>query len=355
MKKISILLAAICLTLTACGATKDNSGSHIIGFYNVENLFDTLDDEGKDDAQFLPDGSYAWTQEKYEVKLGNIARVINEMAEKNGRYHAVLGLAEVENAHVLKDLVSRKELSKAKYKFVHYESPDVRGIDVAFLYRPSEFKLLESKAIPYDFNSSIRFEKTKQEQAEFTTRDVLMIRGTIDGEMFAFFVGHLPSRIGDKGADMRARGAEIIYNAAMDLQKKYPGIKIAVMGDMNDNPEDESMTRYLHGRETLSSVGSNDFFDPFLRMHKDGFGTEEYHGEWNIFDIIMVNSALADQNSAGLKIQKSDDTHYGYVFNPPFLVQQEGQYKGTPFRTFSGGRFIKGYSDHYPTYIKISK
>ena len=278
------------------------------------------------------------------------------MADANGRWHAVLGLAEIENARVLQDLVSREEIAGAGYRFVHFESPDPRGIDCALLYRP-EFSVLETRALPYDFDSpgGIAFEKSPEEQASFRTRDVLCVRGELDGELFAVYVAHYPSRIGGKGDDLRCRASEIIYEDVRRQEALYPGIKVVVMGDMNDNPGDESLAVWLHGRETIEEMQEGDLFSPFLRMHKDGFGTEEYRGEWNIFDCIFVNGALADPADGSLRICKSDDTHYGYVFNPPFLVQQEGRYAGTPFRTFSGGQFIGGYSDHYPTYIVISK
>lgn len=283
--------------------------------------------------------------------------MINEIAVENGGvYHSVLGLAEVENARVLGDLVSQKSLAPAGYKFIHFESPDARGIDCALLYRPTDFKPLESCAIPYDFrDTDISFEKTPAEQAEFATRDVLMVRGKLKGEMFAFFVAHLPSRIGDKGSDLRCRGAEIIHRKAMELMKTYPGIKIVVMGDMNDNPGDESMVKYLRGADSPKGLSAKDFFDPFLKMHRDGLGSEEYRGEWNIFDIIMVNSTLCNTESKGLKISRIGDKYYGRIFNADFLTQQSGKYKGAPFRTFSGGAFINGYSDHYPTYIILTK
>ena len=355
MRKIFLsLFLALCLLPCTFAAGKVKG--YVVGFYNVENLFDTTHDEGKNDYEFTPDGKNVWTKDKYKVKLDNIARVVKAMAEENGKYHSVLGLAEVENDAVLRDLVAHKDLASAKYKYVHFESPDPRGIDCALLYRPDQFKPLESKAIPYDFNSKrIKFERDRKQLSSVATRDILMVRGKLAGEMFAFFVAHMPSRLGDKGSDMRCRAAEIIYDCAMQLEKDYPGIKIVVMGDMNDNPEDESMVEYLRGKESLQQVKAGDFFDPFLKMHKDGFGSEEYKGDWNIFDIIMVNSALADRESKGLKIQKSDKTHYGYVFKRDFLTQQSGRYKGTPWRTFSNGEFIKGYSDHYPTYIVISK
>ena len=127
------------------------------------------------------------------------------------------------------------------------------------------------------------------------------------------------------------------------------------MGDMNDNPEDACIADYLHGRETIAEMQPGDLFSPFLRMHKDGFGSEEYHGEWNIFDIILVSGSLAAPADGTLGIVKTDTFHYGAVFNPPFLTQQEGRFAGTPLRTFSGGQFMNGYSDHYPTFIILNK
>ena len=238
------------------------------------------------------------------------------------------------------------------------EGPDTRGIDCALLYRPDLFKLVETRTLPYDFKtrSGIVFEKTPEEQRAFKTRDVLCVRGELAGEPLAVYVCHWPSRTGGKGSDLRCRAAEIVRDDILALEKRFPGINVVVMGDMNDNPEDVCMTDYLRGRETIAEMQEGDLFSPFLRMHKDGFGTEEYHGEWNIFDCIFVGAALTDVDAQGsLHILRSDATHYGYVFNPPFLTQQEGRYAGTPFRTFSGGQFINGYSDHYPTYIILSK
>ena len=355
--KRNLFLLSFLLLLGACTAQLADD-AYVVGFYNVENLFDTEHDRGKNDRAFTPEGENAWTPDKYEIKLSNIASVIRGMAEKNGRWHALLGMAEVENDRVLKDLTARAEIAEAGYKFVHYESPDPRGIDCALLYRPEFFELLESHTLPFDFNTTggIVFEKTPEEQRSFKTRDILCVRGRLGGEMTAVYVCHWPSRSGDKGSDLRCRAAEIVRADAARLEKRYPGINIIVMGDMNDNPEDDCMAVWLRGRETIAEMQEGDFFSPFLRMHKDGFGSQEYHGDWNIFDCIFVNAALTDVDAEGsLHILKSDARHYGFVFNPPFLTQQEGRYAGTPWRTFSGGQFINGYSDHYPTYIIISK
>ena len=352
MKRIlyTLLLLTLLVPATSCAQGKR---SYVIGFYNLENLFDTYHDEGKNDYEYLPDGANQWTEAKYTKKLHNMASVIRAMKDENKVWHAVLGVSEIENRHVLEDLVSQPEIAEANYQIVHYDGPDRRGVDVALLYRPNLFKVLESKSIPFDFNSSIAFSLNEEEKAYFRTRDILMVRGMLGNEMFAFFVAHLPSRIGGKGGDLRSRGGEIMYQESMRLMAEYPDIKIVAMGDMNDNPTDPSMAVYMHGKENIDEVGKEDFFSPFVSMLKSGYGSLAYQGEWNIYDIIVVNANLC--RGEGLKIRPIvKKKFYGRIFNPPFMTQQEGPYAGTPFRTFSGGAFIGGYSDHYPTYIVVS-
>ena len=345
-----VILILLIIPLTSCAQGKR---SYVIGFYNLENLFDTYHDEGKNDYEYLPDGANQWTEAKYTKKLHNMASVIRAMKDENKVWHAVLGVSEIENRHVLEDLVSQPEIAEANYQIVHYDGPDRRGVDVALLYRPNLFKVLESKSIPFDFNSSIEFSLNEEEKAYFRTRDILMVRGMLGNEMFAFFVAHLPSRIGGKGGDLRSRGGEIMYQESMRLMAEYPDIKIVAMGDMNDNPTDPSMAVYMHGKENIDEVGKEDFFSPFVSMLKSGYGSLAYQGEWNIYDIIVVNANLC--RGEGLKIRPIvKKKFYGRIFNPPFMTQQEGPYAGTPFRTFSGGAFIGGYSDHYPTYIVVS-
>ena len=147
-----------------------------------------------------------------------------------------------------------------------------------------------------------------------------------------------------------------MYEHSMKMQEKYPGIKIVCMGDMNDNPTDPSMAQYLHGKEYKEDVTDADFFSPFTSMLKAGFGSLAYQGVWSIYDLLLVNNALANPQDGtfGLR-QLHKKGYYGRVYNPKFLTNQSGQYKGTPFRTFSNGAFIGGYSDHYPTYIVITK
>ena len=359
MKKILIIIAA--LLLLCAGADAQNAGkkNYVIGFYNLENLFDIYNDPMKNDEEFLPEGKNKWTEAKYQKTLQNMAKVIRSMKEENGVWHALLGVSEIENRLVLEDLVWEEQIREANYQIIHYDGPDRRGVDVALLYNPKVFTFIESESIPFTFEgSSIDFVMTKEQQDYFKTRDILMVHGTIDGEHFAVYVAHLPSRAGGKkgGNQLRDRGGEIMYNHAMQMQAKYPGIKVICMGDMNDNPTDPSMAEYLHGREFKEDVTDADFFSPFTSMLKAGFGSLAYQGVWSIYDLLLVNNALANpaDGTFGLR-QLHKKGYYGRVFNPKFLTNQSGQYKGTPFRTFSNGAFIGGYSDHYPTYIVITK
>lgn len=355
--KRSILVAAIVLLLSTVTYAQKTQQNYVIGFYNLENLFDIYDDPVKNDSEFLPEGKNKWTQAKYEKKLHNMAKVIRSMADNNKRWHTILGISEIENRLVIEDLVSQPEIADANYQIVHYDSPDRRGVDVALLYKPDQFTYLDSESIPFDFKSDIDFSDT--DTSYFKTRDILMVHGLIAGEHFAFYVAHLPSRVGGKGGNLRSRGAEIIYNHSREMEAKYPGIKIVAMGDMNDNPTDDSMAKYLHGQERLENVTPTEFFSPYISMLKAGYGSLCYQGVWSIYDLELVNYNLAHAPDGGLKIQPVTKNHgkeyYGVVFKRPWMTTQKGQYKGYPFRTFSNGAFVGGYSDHYPTYIVVGK
>lgn len=355
--KRSFIVAALLLLMSLSASAQKTQQNYVIGFYNLENLFDIYDDPVKNDSEFLPEGKNKWTQAKYEKKLHNMAKVIRSMADNNKRWHTILGISEIENRLVIEDLVSQPEIADANYQIVHYDSPDRRGVDVALLYKPDQFTYLDSESIPFDFNSDIDFSDT--DTSYFKTRDILMVHGLIAGEHFAFYVAHLPSRIGGKGGNLRSRGAEIIYNHSRRMEAKYPGIKIVAMGDMNDNPTDDSMAKYLHGQERLENVTPTEFFSPYISMLKAGYGSLCYQGVWSIYDLELVNYNLAHAPDGGLKIQPVTKNHgkeyYGVVFKRPWMTTQKGQYKGYPFRTFSNGAFVGGYSDHYPTYIVVGK
>ena len=316
MKRYITILAFL-LALTPAFAQKGGTKNYVIGFYNLENLFDTYHDEGKNDYEYLPDGANEWTDFKYQKKLANMARVIRAMRDENKAYHAVLGVSEIENRHVLEDLVAEPAIADAHYQIVHYDGPDRRGVDVGLLYRPELFTVLESKSIPFNFDSELEFGMTKEEQDAFRTRDILMVRGLLGGEMFAFFVAHLPSRLGEKSGSLRSRGGQIMYEESVRLMQAYPGIKIVAMGDMNDNPTDDSMAVWMHGREKVEDVGPMDFFSPFLSMLKAGYSSLYYRGENNIYDILVVNEPLVNAPKGTLKIQPIvKKKYYARIFNP---------------------------------------
>ncbi len=352
-----LLFFFIAVGISYAGDGLKTKQNYVIGFYNLENLFDTYHDDGKNDYEFLPDGKNEWTEVKYKKKLHNMATVISEMAKANGAFHTVLGISEVENRLVIEDLVSQPELLPARYEIVHYDGPDRRGVDVALLYRPDQFEYIDSRSIPFSFeDTEVPITLSKEEQDYFRTRDILMVHGKIAGEDFAVYVTHLPSRIGGKGGDLRSLGAEIIRKDAERVMKEHPGIKVVVMGDMNDDPFNESMSKWLGGKRNPEEVQPGGFFDPFWKMLDDGFGSLAYRDVWSIFDIIMVNYDLLHAPEGSLTVQKLDKKgHYGAVFKRPFMVTQKGQYKGYPFRTFSNGKFMNGYSDHFPTYIVVGK
>lgn len=358
MKKF-LIASLFCILLSgAVSNAQKAKQNYVIGFYNLENLFDIYDDPAKNDEQFLPEGSNKWTEAKYKHKQKNMAHVIAEMAKANGRWHTILGISEIENRLVIEDLLDQEELRPANYQIVHYDGPDRRGVDVALLYDPRNFKLLESRSIPFTFydDGALKYTLDQKQKDYFRTRDILMVRGTIDGEMFAFFVTHLPSRVGGKGADLRSGGARIIYQHARALMRMHKGIKIVVMGDMNDDPTDDSMAKWLHGKEYMDEMAALDFFNPYTSMLKAGFGSLCYQGTWCIYDQELVNYDLAHAPEGTLKLQPiGRNGYYGYIFKRPFMTTQKGQYKGYPFRTFSGGAFIGGYSDHYPTFIVVGK
>ena len=357
MKRYSIILGALLLwALAFPQALTAGPRHHVIGFYNLENLFDTYHDEGKNDYEYLPDGANEWTDAKYQKKLHNMARVIAAMKEDNKQWHAILGVSEIENRHVLEDLVSDPQIADANYQIVHYDGPDRRGVDVGMLYDPSRVKVLDSESIPFTFDSDIEFEMDEDGKAYFRTRDILMVHCLVDDEPFAIYVCHLPSRIGGKGGDLRSRGGEIAYQHSMKMMEKYPGIKCVVMGDMNDNPSDDSMAKYLRGKAGIEEVGPEDYFSPFLSMYKAGYSSLYYRGEGNIYDCLLVNYNLAHAPKGTFQIIPiTKKKYYGRIFSKPFMTNQSGPYKGTPYRTFSNGAFVNGYSDHYPTYIVIQK
>jgi hypothetical protein len=347
MNKLITLIVLVTLITLAYYPAEAQTRDYVVMFYNVENLFDTLKSPGVLDEEFTPEGPKQWDGKKYWKKLDRLEEVFYGIASAAKTYPAIIGLAEIENRNVLEDIVSLKKLHKANYQIAHYDSPEARGVDVALLYRPDQFT--------YEGSAPVR--TVVPSFPDFKTRDILMVWGAIKGERFCFFVCHWPSRrSGQQSSEfLRIAAARCVRQAADSMMRVHPGIKIVVMGDMNDDPVDKSIYEVLGAKGTEKETpGDTGFFNPFYAMFKKGFGSLAYHDAWNLFDNIVVNGALLNGGNGRLALKKAPGgKYYGNIFNRPFLLQQSGQHKNYPLRTYVGNDFQDGYSDHLPTYIYI--
>ncbi len=314
-----------------------------VGFYNLENLFDTEDDPLIRDEEFLPQGEKAWTKEKYSEKIANMAYVISQLGtELSPSGLSIIGVSEIENRKVLEDLVAHPLLAQRDYRIVHYDSPDKRGIDVALIYQNGHLKVEESKNLPLLIYSD--------EERKFT-RDVLYVRGEVDGEEMIFLVNHWPSRSGGaaRSAPFRNEGAKLCKNLIDSLEADKPGRKVLLMGDLNDDPTSESVKSFLLAKKDIRAVKKGGLFNPMENFYNKGIGSNAYRDNWSLFDQIILSHALLDKKQKGFFYYQAN------IFNKKFLTNKSGQYKGYPFRTFSGSAYSGGYSDHYPVFVYLVK
>lgn len=316
-----------------------------VGFYNLENLYYPLSTDSLRDQEFSPTGSYAWTMDKYEKKLSNMSFTLNEIAKEFGGLAAV-GVSEIGNRKVLEDLVATKPLKGRGLKIVHHDSPDWRGVDVGLLYDPARFEFISSSAHAFPYTEGIEQGVT---DSTFRTRDVLLVNGKIAGERVSIMVNHWPSRRGDKSVVSRELAASVVKHIYDSLMRVDPTIHVVIMGDLNDDPVDPSCAVILNAKRHASEVAPGGLFNPMWEKYAKGIGSLCYQGKWNLFDQIIINSNLLGNDYSTLKFYKAE------VFNRDFLIQKTGKYKGYPFRTFSGGHFQNGFSDHFPTYIYLVK
>ncbi len=308
---------------------------YTIAFYNVENLFDTRQDKTILDTDFIPTSDKKWDDTRYQQKLNKIATAIAAIGPEEHQYPPmVVGLAEVENKRVLEDLVTTEILKDKNYAFVHYNSPDERGIDTAFLYRKNLVTIKDSQ-------SHQLYIKRPEGNRDFT-RDILEVSCSILGEDMTFLINHWPSRrdgwnsTAYKRLEAAKQNAEIID----DAKTSNPNQNFIVMGDFNDDPKDDSV-KHL---ETTSFL-----YNPMELLLTHRKGTTKHKGRWNLFDQILISQNL-------LKFQKKKlNFKSAAIFDPDFLKQQKGRYKGTPYRTFGGRNYTGGYSDHFPVYIILEK
>lgn len=317
-----------------------------IAFYNVENLFDTINDPNKND-EASPMMELKNNRSKvYNEKINNMAMVISKIGlDKTGTTPAIIGLAEVENRKVLEDLVATDALKNKHYNIIHYDSPDKRGIDVALLYQKRYFKPIHQK----NYELRIWDEKGRR----IYTRDQLLVSGILDDELIHVIVNHWPSRSGGeaKSRSKREKAAWLTTQIIKDVKKEDPNAKIIIMGDLNDDPTNSSLKKVLKAKGKKNEVKEGDIYNPMENMFRRGFNTLGYRDNINLFDQILISSSLLNTSNKydSYKMYKTN------IFNPRFLTNKKGRYKGYPFRSFSNGSFTGGYSDHFPVYMYLIK
>ncbi len=312
-----------------------------VAFYNVENLFDTINQPGVNDYEYTPEGPMRWNTMRYTAKLERMSYAISQIALDHSPIGAVIvGLCEVENRGVLEDLVAQPTLKDRSYEIVHYDGPDRRGVDVALLYNPAHFIVSNSKS-----------HRLHSPDTSFRTRDQLLVSGYLQDEKIHVIVNHWPSRFGGelRSRPRRMEAAALTRSIVDSLFRIEPQARIIVMGDLNDDPHNESVANVLRAKENKKDVGPGGLYNVFWKMHRRGIGSLAYNDQWNMFDQIILSHELIHPGKNKLYLWKSE------VFNPSFLIQQEGPSKGTPLRTHSGGAWLNGYSDHFPTLVYLIK
>ncbi len=312
---------------------KDGSIFFSIAFYNLENFFDSIHDEYTLDKDFTPDGKFQWNQNRYNTKIQNISKVISKISiDQTQKPPIFLGVSEVENSRILEDLIQSENLKPFQYDFVHYDSPDERGIDVAFLYQKKYFELIYS-------NTYTLYLEDKNHDRDFT-RDILLISGKLFNEQVYVIVNHWPSRNNgiNSSESKRVRAAKLIHEIISEIYLEDPDPNIIIMGDFNDEPNNNSIKNFLV---------TSEYFNPMLELQQKGKGSIFHNKKWYMLDQIIMSINFLEKEK--LFFENAE------IFNAYFLQEKYGKTKGTPLRTFSGNRYIGGFSDHFPVcaYFKV--
>ena len=307
-----------------------------IAFYNLENLFDTIPNNPENrDLEFTPDGSRQWNGDKYWKKISNLGRAIASFTSKTTPYGpAIIGVSEIENRSVLEDLVNDPQIRDWNLQICHHDSPDARGVDVGLLYNPRYFKLENVT-------------NHRLTELNFRTRDQMCVVGRLMGQPIAVIVNHWPSRLGgqEQSSPNREAAARLCKHIADSLWQVNPDMGVIIMGDLNDDPMDKSCAKVLGAKRDRKSVEPHGFYNAFWEKLDNGVGTLAYKSSWNLFDQIIMSGNLANG--------PEDKWHFwrAEVLNRDFLKDTEGSRQGYPLRTYSGGVFLNGFSDHFPTEV----
>lgn len=346
MRKTILLIACVFITystLFSQNSKNKNYQIRTVAFYNLENLFDTINDPNKNDDEFTPTGMNRYTSTVYKDKLEKLARVLSEIgADQSKNSPVIIGVCELENRSVLEDLVKTGNLKDKRWGIVHYDSPDGRGIDVALLYQERYFKPINHKT----------FELALYDEGKrYYTRDQLLVSGYLDGELIHLIVNHWPSRRNGEASSRlsRERAAALNVEIMEELKRTDPNAKIISMGDLNDDPTNSSLKNILKTKADHKKVKEGDLYNPFEEMFKNGLNTLGYRDNINLFDQIFFTSTLVTN--------KNDFSSYRFfksgIYNPSYMINKEGQYKGYPMRSYSYSTYAGGYSDHFPVYVHL--
>ncbi|ARN78770.1 endonuclease [Nonlabens spongiae] len=346
------LIALLCLAFAKAETLQAQQSSKqykvkTVAFYNLENLFDTEDDTTiNDEASPIMEMAEGLREEIYQKKLTNMARVLRKLGNDRAQTApSIIGVCEIENRKVLEDLASHPLLREFDYGIVHHDSPDRRGIDTGLLYKKEDFKVTNEQArrlLIYDELDGDRI----------FTRDQLVVSGELDGDPMHFIVNHWPSRRGGEERSRRKRvaAAELNMKIIDSLHSINAMSKIVTMGDLNDDPINESVVKTLAARNERDDMKPQKIYNPYYNMFKGGLNTTAYRDGLSLFDQIMVTYPFLHE-------AKQDGYQYwqAHIYNPSFMSVKRGQWKGYPYRSFVGSNFQGGFSDHFPVFIYLVK
>ena len=328
-----VLLLTICtnqINAQQNTITKRNKSTEklVVGFYNCENFYDTINQQHVIDEEFLPESDKGYTAQRFKQKTNNIANTIYKLGLLgDGKGIAVMGLAEIENRMVLENLVKNELIKKYQYKIIHFDSKDLRGIDLGFIYNPTSF-------VPYwyrPYSLSIGLHAN-----DYPTRDILYVKGLLNNNLVHILVNHWPSRRGGAhiSSPKRKWASQLCKSIIDSITQKNPFAQIIMMGDFNDNPTDKS-------------IQNIPLENPFKQLFEKGEGSLAFRDSWHLFDQILI--------SANLIKNENDLTYYkSIIYKDMDLIEMNGRYKGYPKRTWDGNEFRGGYSDHFPVALIFS-
>ncbi|MDY2586085.1 endonuclease/exonuclease/phosphatase family protein [Winogradskyella aquimaris] len=340
-----LLLMLIMMNISLVEAQEEKRFKiHTVAFYNLENLFDTINDPLKYDEASPIMEMKANRSEVYKQKVKNMARVIaNIGADMANNSPAVIGVCEIENRDVLEDLVNDPLLLGKDYGIIHYDGPDRRSIDVALLYQKALFKPIESSS-----HELLIYDDVTRKRVY--TRDQLLVSGKLDGDLIHIIVNHWPSRSGGEARSRSKRvGAAKLNKRIIDsLQSIDPYAKIFTMGDLNDDPTNDSVKEVLKAKKEKDEVPFKGIYNPYEKMFTEkGWGTTAYRDALSLFDQIMMTKPLLDDDYSSFRFWKAG------IYNPSYMFNKRGRYEGYPFRSFADGGFTGGFSDHFPVYVYL--